>query len=94
MLFFANGRLFAWATLPKKGRTSASITKAWPTIMATRKARNIAPKVSEKSVVMSTSTNPQSPIFFGVGKLPLGSIERAAIFAPQYGQERFILSIV
>src|SRR5215212_10101056 len=73
-LLVAGAGLLGSATLPKKGRTSASISRAWPAIAATAKAKKSAVKPNEKkSVVIATSTNSQSPIFVGVGKLPLGS---------------------
>src|SRR3954470_2280441 len=72
-LLVTGAGLLGSATLPKKGRTSASISRAWPAIAATAKAKKSAVKPNEKSVVTATSTNSPSPIFVGVGKLPLGS---------------------
>src|SRR5215212_3789800 len=72
-LFFDSACLFGRAILPKKGRTSASISKAWPMIAATTKARKMPVKATEKRVVMSVSHNPQVPCFLGRGDVSLGS---------------------
>ena len=60
-LLAAGAGLLGSAALAKKGRTSASISRTWPAIAATMKAMKSALKESEKSVVMSTSTNSKAP---------------------------------
>jgi hypothetical protein len=68
-------------SLAKKGRSAASIRRAWPTIAAIKKQRNRAVKTSEKSVMERSHLKPPGLMSIGNWNRRSGSPLRRDIFA-------------